>query len=132
MPTRKDYYVYMICDPGIKGSWVLYGKEYKIKPLYVGKGTALRWKQHLYKPKTAKNMTLVKRAIAKMRRRGFEPVVEFVKENLSEAEAFLVEERVITKLGRTSRGGILINVAPGGPWVPPRVKRSYRNKKVRM
>ena len=119
----------MICDPSITGTWVVNRRTYNAKPSYIGKGSGDRWKAHLYKPRAGTKLTPIRKAILQMRLAKFEPFVVLVKENLTEEEAFSLEEKLIHKLGRISTGGTLVNQAPGGIWIPSKVRTKRKSRK---
>jgi len=101
--VRCNYYVYVYKYPD--GT-----------PFYVGKGTGKRWKQHLIKAKTnSKDYNEYKRnIIKKLFREGKEPIVEKILDNIDNELACLVEQEYISKYGRKSQGGLLVNMTAGG------------------
>lgn len=94
------YYVYHLVNPETK------------LPFYVGKGKGNRCKQHFTdKFEYAKNKRL-NGHIRKLRESGIQPIIVKYKENLTESDAYDLEESEIRKYGRIGfeEGGILMNL----------------------
>jgi len=105
---NNKFYVYIYYDPRNN------------QPFYVGKGTGARLYDHL---KESIERTANKRKhykIQSIRRDGLEPVVEKYKDNLTENEAYDLEDELIIKWGRKDfdKNGILFNIAEAGIRVP--------------
>jgi hypothetical protein len=84
-----------------------------LQPVYVGKGQGRRayqhWEKQVHGNKGFGNF------LALLRREGLEPIIEFVKEGLDEAEAFYEEIRLIAEHGRRDlKTGPLFNLTDGG------------------
>lgn len=94
------YYVYQYIDPR------------NLKPFYIGKGTGSRYLKHL--KETSQNTENRKKyaIIEHLRILGLEPIIEKVKEGLTETEAYAFEEQLIRKHGRRDLdvNGILCNI----------------------
>lgn len=84
-------------------------------PFYAGKGKGRRCFVHL-KPWCLKYDTnrLKVNIIEKIRRNGEEPIVEIIKKDLTENEAFQIETEQIKLYGRIEDGGLLANMSDGG------------------
>jgi len=84
-------------------------------PFYAGKGKGRRCFVHL-KPWHLKHDSnkLKVNIIKKIRKGGEEPIVEIVKEDLTEDEAFQIETEQIKLYGRIEDGGLLANMSDGG------------------
>lgn len=98
------YYVYFLLDPT---NFYL--------PFYVGKGKDDRWKDHLFETiETTQNKRKFFK-IEKIRRSGYEPKVMFFAVDLSEAEAYNIEDEQIQRFGRKGfeTDGILTNLCMG-------------------
>ena len=100
----KRFYVYFLCDP----------RNFYL-PFYIGKGSGNRWETHL---KESLKRTSNKRKfykIAKMREEGFEPKVMIWQNDMSEDEAYELEENLILRFGRKDieENGILMNLCLG-------------------
>lgn len=98
------FYVYVYKDPRPSNNR---------RVVYVGKGTGDRawqhWRKAVHKNKGFGNF------LALLRRDSLEPIVELVQENLSEAEAFVEEMRLIALYGRRDlKTGYLFNLTDGG------------------
>lgn len=105
------YYVYFLLDPT---NFYL--------PFYVGKGKDDRWKDHLFETiETTQNKRKFFK-IEKIRRSGYEPKVMFFAVDLSEAEAYNIEDEQIQRFGRKGfeTDGILTNLCIGAK--PPGFK----------
>jgi hypothetical protein len=96
----NKYYVYAIIDPNSD------------RPLYIGKGTGNRYKQHLTdKPEYCHNKRLNGR-IAKIRKLyGKDPEIKILQDNLEESVAYDMEAELIRTYGRLNYDfhGILLN-----------------------
>lgn len=97
--TSPVYYVYHLINPetGL--------------PFYVGKGKGHRCKQHLTdKPEYSRNKRLTGH-IQNLRKRGIETKILKIQENMTEENAYILEELEILKYGRIGfdDGGILLN-----------------------
>lgn len=99
------YYVYIYKDPLTD------------EPFYVGKGSGKRYLDHLNKPYQS-----VKRCqdkVNSIRAKGLVPVIEFAKKELTEQDAYDLEDSLIRKYGRKGidSNGILMNICLGA--MPP-------------
>jgi hypothetical protein len=95
----NNSYVYLFSDP------------IRNEPIYVGKGTGVRWKKHLVR----KDMHPFTHRLQLMKKCGVDPIVTFVCENVDSEFALLVEQEMIAKLGRKDLGlGPLLNLTDGG------------------
>lgn len=84
-------------------------------PFYAGKGKGKRCFVHL-KPWHLKHDSnhLKVNIVEKIRRDGKEPIVEIIKTDLTEDEAFQIETEQIKLYGRIEDGGLLANMSDGG------------------
>jgi len=108
--TEIMYYIYQIVDPRNN------------KPFYIGKGTGRRAKTHLWEIPETRNV-YKENKIAAIRKAGFEPVIEYIAENIIDEQlAYDIEKILIAKYGRKGYddGGILTNVCPDN--LPPNHK----------
>lgn len=97
--SSKKYYVYELVDPKTN------------KPFYIGKGTGKRCKFHLSaKYSYSKNKRLF-HAINEIRLSGEEIIINIVKQNMEENEAYSFETELIIQYGRKDYdpNGILVN-----------------------
>ena len=102
------YYVYAYKDPVSN------------QPFYIGKGSGKRYLDHLNKPYQS-----VKRCqdkIKSIKEKGLEPLIDFVKKELTEQDAYELEDRLIREYGRKGidNNGILMNICLGA--MPPLYK----------
>jgi hypothetical protein len=93
------YFVYQLVDPTTS------------LPFYIGKGKNDRAKTHLWGKSKSNNPDKDSR-ISEIRRQGFEPIIQYLYENLSEKEAYTKEEELIAEHGRIKfdKNGILVNI----------------------
>jgi hypothetical protein len=95
----KKYYVYQYKDPITN------------LPFYIGKGSKRRMFAHL--KETYENTSNVFKwaYIEGLKNKGLEPVIEIIKDNLSESNAYILEAELIKKYGRKGIDpeGILTN-----------------------
>lgn len=105
------FYVYVLCDP-----------RRADKPFYVGKGSRDRCKSHLNE--TYQNTSNRRKwcKIAAIKKSGLEVTIKKIKEDLSETDAYELEELLIKKYGRIGYdpGGILTNICESSR--PPSAK----------
>ncbi len=96
------YYVYAYIDP--------FGRQ----PFYIGKGKGMRAYQHLC-PCYLKRNTHFHNKLRHMLAKGAKPEIVFLYKNLSEQQAFEIEEIFISTYGRRDVGtGCLCNHTNGG------------------
>lgn len=97
------YYVYCYIDPTTN------------LPLYVGKGKQNRAYAHMYHSKDInKNKTEFKNKLNKMKKRGIEPIIVFLAQNIQDEKiAYEIEEAYIKQYGRKGyeENGILLNIS---------------------
>lgn len=97
---ENNYYVYQYSDPRTN------------LPFYIGKGRGNRINKHL--TETKENTENYKKwaFIQGLRNNGLEPVVSFVKEQMTSEEAYKLEDELILKYGRKNidKNGILTNI----------------------
>lgn len=94
----KRFYVYLYTDPR-NGN-----------PIYVGKGSLNRYKDHL----TYCRNNLLKTKIKAIRNVGLEPKVDIILETDNEVIAYDTEEFLIGSYGLFIEGGLLCNISKGG------------------
>lgn len=94
----KRFYVYLYTDPR-NGN-----------PIYVGKGSLNRYKEHLVYCRNK----LLKTKIKAIRNAGLEPKVDIVFETDDEMIAYDTEEFLIGSYGLFIEGGLLCNISKGG------------------
>lgn len=116
---HDGFYVYCYCDP-LKPGLYEYGQyEFDCEPFYIGKGHGKRVKQHIINAKGnysyVPNKHLMRRIAKILRDAECNPVIIFVAEQLIEKEAYDLEEKLITLIGRRLyKAGPLVNLASGG------------------
>lgn len=82
---EEDYYVYVYIDP----------RDYE--DFYYGKGKNNRKLAHLSEDSDSQKVEIIKA----IRKAGLKPIIKVIARGLTEDQAFLVEETLIWKLGRT-------------------------------
>jgi hypothetical protein len=112
----EDYYVYVYLNPLKNGKMIYCEYSFDFEPFYVGKGRNNRASIHFRKVKNGNYSNLPKyHLIKKILDEGKEPIIIKYKKNMSEADAFKLEEDMILKIGRTDLGkGPLRNLSNGG------------------
>lgn len=120
----KDYYVYVYMDPRKKSSY-FYNKVdfcFLYEPFYVGKGKKGRYLSHL-KGRVLSRNSFFHHKLKNMLDLGVKPIVSKVYENLTEKEAYELEKKLITKIGKRIKSeGPLTNLSDGGGGSPMRGK----------
>jgi len=101
----------------------------KFQPFYVGKGKGNRYQKHLYETESSHTNDSKFDTIQSILQEGLLVNCEIFRENLTEHEAYELEEEIIFLLGRERDGGILTNIAFGGrsPSALPEVRRKIGN-----
>jgi hypothetical protein len=94
----KFHYVYMYIDPRNN------------EPIYVGKGSGDRYRQHLY----GSHNRFLKGKIKSIRNCGKEPIVEIIFRSDNEDLCYDIEEHLIKSYGIKDQGGTLCNFSVGG------------------
>lgn len=134
--SERKYYVYVLLDPRRKGEFK-YGKwKFEYEPFYVGKGTGDRALCH-FRAYRNNNVTHIKYNALKNSRietihkeTGREPIICYKRTQLTEAEAYEIEVKLISTLGRMRYGGPLLNLSTGGQ-VATDVEREPHSEKTK-
>ncbi len=112
-----QFYTYIYCDPRKPNPQLVKGTNIVLKnePIYVGKGTNDRFKDHLKWPHRVKKLNIIFFSkLEKIRKDGLIPNI-IVIPHLSESDAFDNEKYLIKTLGRISvKTGCLTNLTEGG------------------
>jgi hypothetical protein len=105
------FYVYVYLDP-LYPIYSEYGDlKFDYLPIYIGKGKDNRYKDHLRKT----NNPIFSNKIKCWKRKQIEPIVLKLHENLTEQEAWDLEKKYISSIGRLDKGiGPLLNLTDGG------------------
>lgn len=113
-PDEPIFYVYVLADPRKPGDFK-YGKlSLSLEPFYVGKGKGDRFKSHYLRssPIVKNKINAIKRDTGRSHR------AKIVRRGLTEAQAYVLEERLIKWIGRKQTGeGPLLNLNEGGPGI---------------
>lgn len=93
------YFVYQLLDPITN------------LPFYIGKGKNDRAKTHLWGTSKSNNPRKDKK-ISEIRAAGYEPIIQYLYENLTQDDAYAKEENLISQHGRIGfeEHGILVNI----------------------
>lgn len=113
------YYVYVLLDSRKPGTW-----KYKVpgktltfthQPFYVGKGKGSRMSSHLEAKANHRGNNHKQNIIAKIRKNGYEPIVQQISPLETEVTAFAKEHTLIRGIGRADqKNGPLVNLSNGG------------------
>lgn len=104
--------MYCFFDTRKPGKYLYEELSFDFQPIYIGKGNKNRPQAHFARYKSTNTRFYSKmKAIIKD---GFSPNFFILKENLSEADAFLLEVKYIKLIGRIENGGTLTNLSDGG------------------
>lgn len=99
--ASQFFYIYALKDPTSSPA----------KPFYIGKGTGSRAFDHIARPDATRKWKRIEDIIKK----GYEPLVAILADNLSESQALKLESELIAAFGVEETGGLLTNaVVPSG------------------
>jgi hypothetical protein len=124
----KNFYVYAYLNPQKPGVYE-YDRRYKFdyEPFYVGKGKnkrAYTFNLHNHGYMNNKIKSLIKK--------GFMPIVIFLKKNITEEESFKQEIKAISTIGRKDlKEGPLWNLSNGGDGSSGHITSEETKKKIR-
>lgn len=114
-PHLPVFYVYALMDERKPGPFYYGNWKFDFEPFYIGKGKDTRWKSHLKHKSPNYTNPHNTRKIRKMEREGYSLKVRVVRENMCEADAFSLEIKLISRIGRYNlRLGPLTNLTRGG------------------
>ena len=105
MRIAREYYVYIYCDPSIKGHYTYPDIELTLttEPFYVGKGKGNRDVQHITEVRRRSNKGnnwYKYQKIKGILKQGKEPIIVKLKEHLNENQALELEMKSIKTIGR--------------------------------
>ena len=133
METNK-YYVYALLDPRKSGEFKYGRYSFDFEPFYIGKGSGRRIKKHFASSNlnNDNHNRYKNNKIKKILSLRLYPLEFFWETNLSEEEAFRLEENMIEAIGRKEKGGPLTNIKGGGEGASlseeTKIKLSIANK----
>lgn len=114
MLNDNNYYVYIYLNPLKKGNYNYSGYNFEFEPFYVGLGKNRRYKDHLSKSSRKKKHTkndIINEIISY----DLLPIIIKIKEGMSPDEAFSLEIKMISIIGRIDlEKGPLSNRTNGG------------------
>ena len=113
LSSVPEFYVYAILDPRRAGVFKYGNWKFEFEPFYIGKGKGVRYASHLKKPGST---GLPKaRKINKILEAGYQPIPMIKRYGLTEKEAFDLEIKLISVIGRLNKKtGPLTNLTDGG------------------
>jgi hypothetical protein len=123
-----DFYVYAYLDPRKPGSYDYSELHFDFEPFYIGKGREDRDKAHLRElaQPSAKYNKIKRTKIIHIIGEAMLPIIVHIQENLTEQEAWDMEEAIIQKIGRICENtGPLANFHKGGNGgvQPPEIRK---------
>lgn len=106
-------YVYVYLDPRFSGRYTIEDRSFLYKPFYIGKGMGKRDVMH-YKGYGSSSLSM-KDYLQSLVVAGVKPIILRIKDYLSEKQAYILEESVVSHLGRVIYNqGPLMNILEGG------------------
>lgn len=111
MSNLNIYYVYVYCNQLKSGIFTFSDFILIYEPFYIGKGHGDRYKSHLKEAKKSIKRSHKLNKIRKILKNEYEPIILFLKLNLSEQDALMFEEKYIKEIGTKYDGtGPLTNI----------------------
>lgn len=105
-----NFYVYAYLDPTKKCDHI----EFEYEPFYIGRGKNSRYKQHL-QANHLKDSSIKSNKILKLLNQNIDPIIIFLKTNITQEESNIEEMKYIKMFGRiNNKTGILANMTDGG------------------
>lgn len=112
---EQIYFCYVLLNPLEKGEFKFGELQFDFKPFYVGQGKGDRIKKHLYEVTSGKYNKEKLEVVKQIKDKDLEPLVYFVKENITQEQALKLEREIISLIGREDLGkGTLLNKTNGG------------------
>lgn len=113
-PNDPIFYVYVLVDPRKPGVFNCGKFVSPYEPFYIGKGKGDRFKNH-----HLRSSVIVKNKISAIKKQtGKSHKAKLLKSNLTEAQAYAFETKIIKSLGiKLKNEGPLLNMNEGGPGV---------------
>jgi len=112
---KNRFYVYAYLDPRKPGQYTYGEYIFNYEPFYVGKGgTPRQIKRHLFESVSKGHNPLKTNKIKKIISLNFHPIIIKIKDTITEQEAFILEHKLITTIGRIDlKKGPLTNLVDG-------------------
>ena len=105
------FYVYVYLDPLFPSKCSYDNISFTYVPIYVGKGKGNRYKDHMVKTSNK----IFENKIQFWKTNNIKPIVIFIETNISEQDAWDIEERLVVEIGRLDlKTGPLLNLTNGG------------------
>lgn len=132
LQEEKVYYTYAYLDPRKPGIFIYGDYKFDFEPFYIGKGKGSRINAHInsvmnnwdsmQKESHLERVKIIKEILFENKK----PIIVKIKYNLSESEAFLLEEEIIKIIGRKcNNNGPLLNIVEGGL---PKITKESRER----
>jgi group I intron endonuclease len=129
---NEKYYVYIYLDPTKKGLFSYGDYNFDYEPFYVGKGYKERCNEHIWESRL-KIPSFKTNKIKKILSLGLTPMILKVSENLFEVDAFELEKKLITVIGRRDlKTGPLTNLTDGGEGFSGLIKTEIHRERLRQ
>jgi len=126
----EKYYVYVYLDPRKKGDFIYGLYKFDYEPFYIGKGSKERCNDHIFDCKL-KTFSFKNNKIKKILSLGFKPIILKVSENLFEIDAFELERKLISIIGRHDlKKGPLTNLTDGGEGFSGLIKSDLHRQRL--
>ena len=96
---EKDYYVYAYLNPMVERNFFNEFVEWNFACFYIGKGCKNRCNKRVNEALNGKSTEEMNYIVNNIHSAGLEPIVVKIKENLTEKQAFILENYMINELG---------------------------------
>ena len=127
---NEKYYVYVYLDPRKKGEYIYGDYKFEYEPFYIGKGHKERCNEHIWESRL-KIPSFKTNKINKILSLGLTPIILKVSENLFEIDAFELEKKLITVIGRRDlKNGPLTNLTAGGEGFSGLIKSNLHRQRL--
>src|SRR3972149_6442219 len=92
MEKENKYYVYAYLDPRKPGKYQYPGLDFSFlyEPFYIGKGTRLRFKSHLYNSGKGNNLFKDRKIEKIFKEANIEPYIIFLENNISNEDSLKI------------------------------------------
>jgi len=129
---NKEFYIYVYLDPRIIGEYKYDKYIFNNEPFYIGKGSGLRFKDHVKKSRLENNKQnfLKNRKIKSILKDNLNPIIKIIFKSTNEKMVLLEEIKIIKLIGRKILNtGTLTNLTDGGDGCENRfITEEFRKK----
>lgn len=127
---EAKFYVYVYLDVTKKGNFIYGDYCFEYEPFYVGKGYNKRCEEHL-RESSLREKSFKNNKIKKILSLGLKPIILKVSINIFEVDAFELEQKLISIIGRRDlKKGPLTNLTDGGEGIVGLIKTEEHRKKL--